>query len=1208
VNAPGFDPAIVDQASAAQRDAADPLASVFVEANAGSGKTRVLVDRVARLLLGPDPDSEGARPDRILCVTFTKAAAGEMKTRLFRKLGDWSTASDEALAGDLAKLTGETGPVRPERLARARRLFARALETPGGLKIQTLHAFCESLLRRFPLEAGLPPGFRTREDAEAAEARQAALDTVLSKLSAPDGAALMEAAGVLLDTGGADALDTLAQEACARRHALRSARDLAGSLDALLDRIPHAFGVEPGETPDSFAARFWAETERPVLEAARAAYRDFGGKRDQGRGDKLQAALDAIETEPLLALERYLDFRFTKDGELAKSMTDKAVAEAAPVVAALFAGGSPETQRIEAAKDRLADLSDARATAAALRVAHAVIDAYEAGLARDRAVDFSDLIVRAGALLTNADARDWARYKLDQGLDHVLVDEAQDTAPEQWNVVNALSEEFFAGAGAHEDTRTVFCVGDEKQSIYSFQNAAPDIFVAERGRVEAAAEAAGARFASPPLTVSFRSAPEVLEAVDLAFESERLQLNPPEGAAPELKFQPPAGVRPFHRYAGHAAARTGTPGTVEIWPAVPRPMIEAEDDAASAPLDQPRADSADHRLAEAVAGEIAAILERGDAVWEEGGRTWRKRPARPGDILILVRSRSAIFHLVLRALKQRGVPVAGADRLSLPEELVSEDLCALARFALLPEDDLALACVLKSPLFHPAGAPAGLDDEALFALTRRPERRLWDKLRASDDPRFADARAALERARARVDVCAPYAFFAEALNERTPTGETRLARLYARLGEEARDPLESLLDQALAHEREGAPSLLAFVRGLETGGGDLKRETDDGRDEVRLMTVHGAKGLEAPIVFLPDANGKPGGRRAGPALKDDDLGLVYAPRAAQAGRRARALAEARDRADAAEHARLLYVALTRARDRLVVCAARRGHGAGQVEDGSWHHRLDKLWRGETWRPVETALHALAHAVEDWDAEPARRFGVDPEPLGMASRATAEDTPAPDWMTRDAAPEPAVPRSIAPSRLLADEAGGFEPPALSPLAEGGADRFRRGALIHKLLQTLPDVPPERRAASAERFLAAQLDLDPDQRRDIASETLRVIETEAFAALFAPGSRAEVAVAGSAPELPGGARISGQIDRLVVTPHEVLIVDYKTNRPPPASPEETAPAYLAQMAAYQAVLRVLHPGRAVRCALLWTDAPRLMALPDPLLAKALAASRA
>jgi ATP-dependent helicase/nuclease subunit A len=1212
---PGFDPKIVESASAAQRAAADPASTVFVEANAGSGKTRVLVDRVARLLL------DGAEPDRILCVTFTKAAAGEMQTRLFKKLGSWSTLSDDILSKKLDELSGDG--VRPD-LARARRLFARALETPGGLKIQTLHAFCESLLRRFPLEAGLPPGFEVQDDAAGAALKSEALDAVT-------GAALRDPAGEsaraiasLLAGCGPDALNTLTAFAANKRHRLEALLDEAGAAEALMDRASLALGVEP-ETDEAHAlAVVWAETETDDLEAALSALQSGSGATCETSAAGLVEVLALGVDDPATAAQLYIDWITTAKGELKKpgSIFTKKLGETYRILVTLYGEDGSERHRI--ADEAIPFVAAGKAnevSRAALHLASLFLEAYGARLRRRRVLDFSDLVDRARTLLTDSEARVWALYKLDQGLEHVLVDEAQDTAPEQWSVINAVTEEFFAGEGARETgpgalARSVFCVGDEKQSIYSFQNADPREFLAQRTRLETEAIGAGLTFRSPPLDVSFRSTREVLEAVDLAFASEAVALAAPEtkdaGLALETKLlmadpetETARDSLAFHRYEGHRAARANMPGCVEVWPAVPKPDMPDDEELELRPVDAERKDSARNQLAEAVASEIAAVIARGDAVWEEEP-SWAPRAATAGDILVLVRRRGGLFEEIIRRLKLKRVPVAGADRMTLPDQLVVEDLLSLAKFALLPEDDLSLAEVLKSPFFQPMGTPAPIiDDDALFDLSRRPGRRLWEKLRGFEDTRFTEARAALEAARARVDADAPYAFFARFLNQASNTGESRLARLYARLGEEARDPAEEFLSRALAHERDGAPSLSRFTAEMSVDAAEVKREMEAGRGEVRVMTVHGAKGLEAPIVFLPDTTQIPKDRSGGLHFHAA-AGLVWAPDSASLPRLVQSLKDTAQLAAEGEYQRLLYVAMTRARDRLIVCGHTHGNG-GKIDAGSWLDRCEREFQGEGWREVRTTLDAVAEE-NGWDAAPGRRFGPDPQKLGRAGGLTRPVPDLPGWATRAAGPEPAAPRAAAPSRLMGEEESGFEPASLSPLAEGGEQRFRRGGLIHKLLQTLPDLAPERRADSAMKYLAAQKDLSETQREEIASETLRVLNDPEFAALFAPGSRAEAAVSGRAPGLPGDMVVNGQIDRLVVTAHEVLIVDYKTNRPPPQNVEDVPDAYFAQMAAYRALLQALHPGKPVRCALLWTDAPRLMALPEARLEDVLKRARA
>ncbi|WP_019960672.1 double-strand break repair helicase AddA [Woodsholea maritima] len=1194
-----FDPTIIEAASAAQNLAADPRYNVFVEANAGSGKTRVLVDRVARLLL------DGARPDHILCVTFTKAAAGEMQTRLFKKLGEWSTASDERLTDQLAKLSGKTPD--GEELAQARRLFASALETPGGLKIQTLHAYCEGLLRRFPLEAGLPPGFATQEDRESAIQRGHALRWVLGQaLEAPDGP-IASAISLIIEQVGSTGLEQIISAAQFKRHALRKALHQAGDLAGLHDALAEALGVAPDATPVGIKRTAMEALDRDLIEAGYSAALTGTKPTDKKFAESLGhilAHLRAGQWQEAFAV--YTSIFLTAKGEPGKKAPfTKDIAKAFPHIDDAFGlDGSLRADLITQIMPRIASASVRELSAAGLTLAHAFLDAYEQRLKQARAVDFSDLVERARALLEDSEARDWARYKLDAGLQHVLVDEAQDTAPEQWAVVRALSEDFFSGEGAQSDTiRTVFCVGDEKQSIYSFQNADPKRFIAERESLAARSEAAELAFTQPPLTASFRSAPEVLQAVDWAFALEAQQLSVRANfAAPEVKFAPTPGLA-FQAYKGHQAARLNTPGTIEIWPSIPQPESPEEEDfnadLEAKPVDQARGDSARNQLAEAVARAIRDMIARGDGVWDEGPEGWVQRAVEPGDILILVRQRSSLFEEMIRRLKLYGVPVAGADRMKLPQQLVVEDLLALARFALLPEDDLSLAIILKSPAFHPIALDQPpIDDDALFDLSLSKHKRLWDKLRASEDPRFMEAKAALEAARARVDADGPYAFFATFLNEITTTGESCMARFYARLGEEARDPCEEFLSRALAFERDGAPSLVRFVHALDHDDSDIKREMEGGRNEVRVMTVHASKGLEAPVVFLPDTTKTPNAPKQG-LFAHPDLGVIWAN---EAGAKAPLVESLRDETHSdmmAEYNRLLYVALTRARDRLIVCGARHGRAPGKVSEGAWHDRLMKAWPGAHdahWRGVESPLDTLA-VDNGWTGEPSYRYGVDP--VACAPRLERQtDKAVPDWLTRPVPVEGAALRNIAPSRLFADE-DEFEPASLSPLAQGGMQRFRRGSLIHKLLQVLPDLDESRWATAAARFLDQHADLSADQRDEIARETLKVLNDPHFKPIFGPGSRAEVALAGRAPGLPDHVRVNGQIDRLIIRDHEILIIDYKTNRPPPMEVEGVARVYLGQMAAYKALLSALHPSKTVRCALLWTDGPRLMELPSALL---------
>ena len=1170
---PGFDPDIIKRATAEQDLAADPAASVFVEANAGSGKTRVLVNRVINILL------DGTEPDRILCVTYTKAAAAEMKERLFDRLGRWSVMPDGKLGDELERL-GQKRRDAPF-LASARKLFAMALETPGGLKIQTIHAFCENLLRRFPLEAGAPPGFKTLDDSDAAKVVETARRRTLQGLD-------RETVDMLLRAGGPDALGNILRWTRFNRHKLRDALARAGDPDALIGRMYTLFDLPVGTRSVTIKAEAWAAAPHAHLAEAVIALRNYGSTTDHTRATALDAALKAAA--PDLAFDACLPVYFITNGEgsRAKSLVTQTCAKEAPSLPGLF---EAEAERFELARDQVRTARVAEASAAALRVATLFLGVYDAEMLRQRALDFDDLIVLSGHLLSEANPfSGWVGYKLDGRLAHALVDEAQDTAPRQWDMIGSLTAEFFAGKGSNEAGRTLFVVGDEKQSIYSFQGAEPARFIAEGDALGARADAAGLKFTRPGLDVSFRSAPEILQAVDQAFA-------PIAASAPETKFVNTDPARPFAFYNSHKAARTGTPGCVEFWPSVPKPEV-VEENSIFDPVDAPGRGSARDILAQTIAAEIRAMIERGDAVWQETNGRFVQRPVQPKDIAILVwRRTGGFFEEVIRQLKLAQVPVAGADRMVLRDQTVVKDLLALGRLAITPGDDLALAELLKSPFFDPvASATPPIDDAALFdlAASRSNSHRgaLWNALFTSTDSRFAEARAALTDWRNKADSEGLYDVYCGFLNARTSTGESRWARVLARLGEEARDPAEAFLGRALEHEREHGGAMASFVASLQGEETQLKREMNTDRDEVQVMTVHASKGLERPVIILPDTTRSPATGKGEPIFSHAEAGLIWSQRKTEDPPLVAAMRETDAAKVQAEHGRLLYVALTRARDRLIVCGWRQGRGTGSVAQDSWYTQLAAQWTGNDWTEFETPLSARVEGVGA-----GLRLGGAPISLGGHDRAAAAAISLPVWATEPAIAEAGALRAIAPSRLLAED--GAAEAVISPLLDPGGHRFRRGEIIHKLLETLPDLAADRRRDAASRFVTAQPDIDGAMQSVIIEETLGTLDHPDFAALFGPGSRAEVALAGTAPGLPPGTKVRGQVDRLVVTDHEVLIVDYKTNRPPPLDVGGVARVYLSQMAAYRALLRSLHPGKTVRCALLWTDAARLMEIPAELM---------
>ncbi|MGH6860580.1 MAG: double-strand break repair helicase AddA, partial [Phyllobacterium sp.] len=1141
---------------AGQNRAANPQDSVWVSANAGSGKTHVLTERVIRLLL------DGTDPSRILCLTYTKAAAAVMQNRVFARLSDWATMDEGALAETIEKIDGRRP--QPRRLAQARRLFARALETPGGLKIQTIHAFCEAVLHQFPLEANIAGHFELMDDmmqaALAGEARRQVLQA--ARLGSDN--ALAAAFADVLNAAGEFGLQELLDEALRRRHDLTQfIRELGD--DALRRQAFHShFGLAEDETENAILSTLWPVEEfddallAGILDIQKSAARAqefaltlrfarFNDQIDQ-REEALRSAFIKANGEP-------------KSGSYVAS---KGVTDRLPDFAERY---DRAAQRVGVGLDRLKQLRLVRLTLSALVLVDDLIGRYQRAK-RDRGLlDFDDLIVRTVTLLARQDAGPWVQYKLDKGIDHILVDEAQDTSPNQWSVIRLLSAEFFSGRTARETRRTLFAVGDEKQSIYSFQGAVPEDF-AEHGRAtDRNTRQSGLSFARVNLNFSFRSAPDVLSAVDRVF------------ARPEAN----RGFGAEHGATVHTAIRDNEPGEVQIWEML-TPESAPEEEDWRTPVDSLPAPPV--RLAEQIAKTIELWLKSGERI--EGQN--RRLEAR--DIMVLVRKRDQFMPALSRELKKRHVPVAGADRLKLTDHIAVKDLMALGRFMLLPSDDLSLAALLKSPLFK-------WDDEQLFALSadRAEGETLYQRLneRAGDDLILANAASRLKEWRARADTVPVFEFYADVLGR----GAAR-RDLLARLGNEAGDVIDEFQNYALATEKIGLPGLQAFLETLDAATPEIKRELDQSRNEVRIMTVHASKGLEAAVVFLVDSGSAAASGGRTPNLlsftmteKDGWQGkaFLFVPTKACATAFTAGLVETLKIRAEEEYRRLLYVGMTRAEDRLIVCGYR---GAKQAPE-TWHGLVDAAL-GDSSEPFR-------HPVETVSA---KRYRIGERSIEVAVEAAPavpiEMEPFPRAYRTPMAREAGLPRPLAPSgvSVLIEPDDAVPPATGSPVLgrEGGNPSFaiRRGTVIHALLQTLPNLPAAQRMPAAERYLArAAFDWEPEEASNALQSVFRVLDDPRFAAVFAPGSMAEVAVMGTLHLRGKDHAVSGVIDRLAVGPGRVVIVDYKTNRPPPRDIAGVPDAYIAQLALYRRLLEPLYPGKAVEAALLFTEGPHLIDIP-------------
>jgi ATP-dependent helicase/nuclease subunit A len=1117
-----------------QIEAADPDLSAFVSANAGSGKTHVLAQRVINLLL------RGVDPAKILCITFTKAAAANMANRVFGTLAEWTTLDDDALDKRILLSTGKKADAGQR--ARARRLFASALETPGGLKVQTIHAFCTRLLHQFPFEANVAARFTVLDEASTTQLLdQLTLQVLLEASTQPD-SALGKALATAIVVSADQTFKDVIGDAIRKRDALSAWITRTGSVDKAIAELSASFGIDPTDTLESLEQEFFSRSLIPAAEwPALIEILETGSTNDKKHIAALEAARTSAGRDQI---ENYLKVFCKADLDPRENIVTKKVGENHPDWLARL---KSEQDRVCKLLERERAVRARERTRALITIAADVIARYAKEKERRALLDYDDLIDKTLELFGRASAA-WVLYKLDLGIDHVLIDEAQDTSPKQWAIVRTIVSEFTPGGARPNVRRTVFAVGDEKQSIFSFQGAAPRAFDEMRREF-------GRQFDTPDLGWkylhfhhSFRSGENVLGSVDQVFGAREVFVSVTTDEA---------GVPP------HTSLPNAAPGLVELWPLI-EPAEKKEMEGWDAPFDTESEESPRVLLARRIAGQV---------------KLWLARGLKPSDVLVLVRQRGPLFEAIIRALKDSGVPVAGADRLVLTEHIAVMDLMALADALLLPDDDLALASVLKSPLF-------GLSEEQLFTLAwdRKGSLRVSLRARSKADPVFAAAKSALDELAQAAQSLTPFGFFARVL------GAMRgRAKFLARLGPEANDALDEFLNLALDYEARETPSLQGFLNWLRAAQSEVRRDMEMARDEVRVMTVHGAKGLEANTVILADTTTPPSGPRDPRLLTLDNGALVWATARADdvdATMDARALArqDARD-----EYRRLLYVAMTRAAERLVICGAR---GKNKIPEGCWYQLVENAM----------ADKFVREAAEDGSGEVLRyRKGGQP-PADVQKNivpAAIKPTSVTSWLLTNVTSGISRPRAITPSSVEDDDA------ARPFAAAANANALLRGTLVHRLLQSLPDIPAARRAKAAEEYLARKgKELNSEQRQKIAEQVLVLLDNAQFSGLFLPGSRAEIAIVGRLKLKDKIVTVSGQVDRLAVTQASVLIGDFKTDRAPPQLIEDVPRSYIRQLALYRAVLKKLYPDRPVRAALIWTEVPDLMELSGAMLDDALA----
>lgn len=1139
-------------ATARQFDASTPENNVWVGASAGTGKTKVLTDRVLRLLLPRENGAAASPAHKILCLTFTKAGASEMSIRIASELGSWAVMDDLKLHERLKALYGRTA--KEHEIKAARELFADVVDVPGGLKIMTIHSFCQSVLGRFPLEAGVSPQFRLIEEQDAANLIEQARRAVMSGGADDDDirSAVHNVASFVNDEQFSSLLEGFISE----REQFFKVLDRIGGVNGVYQELCRCHDISANESSDDILHKACMEGAfaRDELKKIYLAKLDLGTANEVKDAAPLEAFLSAVTIEERMQLfETSYQNVFLTSGEIRKRLVTSNVAKSFPDAVDIM---RLEAERIVAILEKIAAHRLCSLTRDLCLLCEKILFQYQSLKEIGGYLDYDDLIQKTAALLKGqregfscADSS-WVQYKLDQGIDHVLVDEAQDTNPIQWDVISALCGEFFTGEGAQEQDRSLFVVGDEKQSIYSFQRASPVAFNEMKAFFKARVEEAQKKWSPVAMNTSFRSTYSVLSVVDSVFADVVARVGLGEDKV------------------AHTAFRRGHAGLVELLPLYHFDESDEKLGLWDVPDEALNLQTAQQKMADALAQKVKGWLDNQDILLS------KDRPVEAGDIMILLGRRGELINQISKALKKQGVPVGGVDRIVLGDELAVEDLMAAARFALLPEDDLNLACFLKSPFI-------GLNEDELFHVAYGREGSLWDVARkALPQAHISYMKEMIKVGRNEK----PYEFFAYMLHSQCPADDVSgLRALLTRLGSDVKDALDEFMSAALSFGMNDVASLQQFVFEQERGASEIKREQEEGGGFVRIMTVHGSKGLQAPIVILPDTTQKPrgsGGVKANQKLLwPDKTGVSIPLWAANKDVETEFYKDHKVKIDDVleeEKRRLLYVAMTRAEDRLYVMGAapKKKPKDRDVPENCWYELVQK---GMLAHPEVQDL-GDGHLIVQ-HKQLAKVKGDTQKELQMLAKVSA----VPQWAYESVEElnEPLI-DIIRPSQMAEV--------ASSPISGTDERRFARGNLIHKLLQVLPDIPRQRWNEAGGAYLKRYADgFSEKQCEEILNNSLRVLNDEAFKDIFGPGSRSEVPINGL---VQGQGFVNGQIDRLLVQEDKVLFIDYKTNRPPPHDVENVPEIYKKQMSIYAEILRQIYPDKAISGALLWTDGPFLM----------------
>jgi ATP-dependent helicase/nuclease subunit A len=1090
---------------------ADPSYSLWVSASAGTGKTKILIDRVLSLLV------QGIEINKILCMTFTNAAAQEMLERIYQETTNWIAHSETELFICLEKLLHR--PPAPQEMRKATSLLEDITHPLNILKVKTIHSFCSDIAHKFALEMDLNPSIQILDHTEL----KAFIKEVKSRIFLKK--EIFNTGLNIISQITEAKLEEIIEVIITSKTKLEAV--FCNDIDTIENKLKYLFKCNNLSNIEELLKDFCNHTTHSKLLPLGNIIK-AGGITDLDKAQRIESWLNSALEIKISKIEDYLSCFLKKDGEKLKKVFSLGVTSKLDI-SLLDTIQDLCYEYIENKKS----LCLIENTKLFLKLSQFVLEQYQQYKKSKNSLDYNDLITKTANILRSENMSNWILYKLDHQIEHILVDEAQDTSAEQWLIIDSLSTEFFSGVSAIEVPRSIFIVGDEKQSIFSFQGANPEIFNLMQQYFKERILASTGKFAEITLDTSFRSAPIILDCVDKVFNDPILQRS--------------VTTKP---HILHTAHRSNYEGSIEVWPLVKSIKLDSyKHESWNLPVKRVEKYNASKVLAKLLALKIKEWLSKGKFL------SSYDRNLLPSDIMVLVRKRSEFIDHFIDYCKKFHIPISGKDRINLKDQIVFEDLLSLAKFALLPEDDLNLACLLKSPII-------GITEEELFQLCHTRHSSVWNSLieKQTTNKRFKKITEELMLYFNMADFMSPFEFFYKVLE--IYDGKKKFI---SRLGLQVTDILEEFLRQAEKFEKDANISLQSFVIWIERNTFDTKNQTSS-LNTIQIMTVHSAKGLQAPVVILADPMDIPENNELLYWL--DDI-PVWPAKQSLLNQECTLLKQQYLKQQLDEYYRLLYVALTRAEDELIICGYEK---LSVLSSNSWYQLLwQKLYTDSSLKMFE-CLGDME--IEAFTSPYYIKLGAQHMFYPLSTENTSQATLLPSFLE-----EPFI-----------EAAHKYFKPTES-IETSDENFFLKGQVMHRLLEFLPSIPQDYHRSLAASLLQS-LSL-PTLEVGLDNKALTILNDKNFDFIFYnKNSIAEVNIAGYLEILGETFFVSGKIDRLILEENEVIIIDYKTNKILPKTEADIKLSYLKQILTYRQLIKKIFPQKNIRIMLLWTEEKNLM----------------